>query len=331
MFSNRSMLSQDTSRDKISELVKPNQKQTYLEKQLQIENLEREREATLRLLSEVQSQNFSRSPKPANDKTILLEEARRRAKERSLLRHNEADFIKKFSYEKEAGFVKPEYMEFRKNEKFEEKHEIQENAAEVKHFIDKEYLQLKQELENLRKGSKMSQVLSKNTERSSFLEKNDEKPIFLEKNKEKFVISRKNDEKPVYFSKKDPVFELKYKERPTRDIENSPTSLKLIKTELYTEKLSETLTKREISKKQFNTESSCIEILPENSRKSPTPQRKQTPDMKTSKKDLPEPSFLTISSSLSIAASETTKKKVENSLNHENFAQNNAGNPSRGT
>ena len=298
MFSNRSMLSQDTSRDKISELVKPNQKQTYLEKQLQIENLEREREATLRLLSEVQSQNFSRSPKPANDKTILLEEARRRAKERSLLKHNEADFIKKFSYEKEAGFVKPEYMEFRKNEKFEEKHEIQENAAEVKHFIDKEYLQLKQELENLRKGSKMSQVLSKNTERSSFLEKIDEKPIFLEKKKEKFV---------------------------------SPTSLKLIKTELYTEKLSETLTKREISKKQFNTESSCIEILPENSRKSPTPQRKQTPDMKTSKKDLPEPSFLTISSSLSIAASETTKKKVENSLNHENFAQNNAGNPSRGT
>lgn len=254
MFSNHNFISQSVSKSKISELVIPNQKQAYLEKQLQIESLERDREATLHLLNEAQKQTHS--PKPANERSQLLEEARRRQKERALL----SDI--KPSQQTWDGWEdqEPVCINKEKDSQSSSKLAPKKDAEDFKQFIDKEYLQLKQELENLRKSSKPPEgVKSVN---SSRYEKNiEEVPVKNTEKVAKVVPSvRKTVEKPKVQVKPQPFIEVRFKEKPTRESE-----------EVFVEK-----------KSSFKVESSSIEIIPEN-RKSPLLLTKREVEKKSEK------------------------------------------------
>ena len=248
MYSNRGTCSNQVTREKISELVIVMQKQTYLEKQIQIESLEREREAALRLLSEAQAIH-DRIPQASADQSVLLEEARRRAKERAFLTDMDQKSVKRYqdgTEERETAFNYCRYEQSSKSRtegKTGTKPNIINNdkdAVEFKDLIDEEYLQLKQELEGLKRGSKVVQREVKNPEKSAT---------------------------PSIMHSWDTNIGIKCKERPTRDVETKLFTLKAHQT-LNEAPIDSMSTKRSPSTRLFTTESSRVAIVPDTSRKS---------------------------------------------------------------
>lgn len=231
-----------------------------MDKQLQIESLERDREATLNLLNEAQKQSYS--PKPANERSQLLEEARRRQKERALL----TDF--KPVQQTWDGWEdhEPVFDNKEKESQSSSKLPLKKDADDFKQFIDKEYLQLKQELENLRKCSKPVESLKPAINTSSAGSLN-EAPV---KSAEKVVRTaasvKRTVEKPKVQPKPkpQPFIEVKFKEKPTREKEEN------------------VVVENTQRKNSFRVESSCIEILPEG-RKSPLPLTKREVEKKSEK------------------------------------------------
>ncbi|OMJ91394.1 hypothetical protein SteCoe_6078 [Stentor coeruleus] len=319
MYPNRYASQQNLSNEKIAELVTITQKQTYLEKQIQIESLEREREATLHLLNDVQKTQHAHSPRPSKERSALLEEARRRQKERALLGDQSNKATKKYldgTEEKEPALSlsrfsedkNPRYISERdyslpeqKSQQIIEKQQpidkdIRKNpdeSYEFKLFIDQEYMQLKQELENLRKGPKTIETIQKKPFKTT----------------------------PVSKSyKKEPEVLTQFKEKPTRDIEiiedNYVVSKPQRECEIKTtpppnnpRKTEEIIVKPQNKAKMFKVESSSMDIVPEASRKSPIGNTRKSQDIETSKnsvkkKDVPEMSIQLQNSNLNIAAIE---------------------------
>lgn len=247
---------------------------------MQIEGLEKEREVTLRLLSEAQNVH---EQVPTAEKSVLLEEARRRAKERALLSDFEQKPVKKYldgTEEKEPAYSYSGVSEGRRRNNVKSEVTLDSNqksnkdAVEFKHFIDKEYMQLKQELENLRKGSKVPP--------------NEPKKI------EKPAISKLGHSW-------EPDIEIKYKERPTRDGENLSLRLKVPEKPIENIPIS----KRETTSRAFTTESTRIDIVPDPSRKSPVPSAKVNNELKSLEKSGPK---IETFGSINIPVHESQKK-----------------------
>ncbi|OMJ88007.1 hypothetical protein SteCoe_10163 [Stentor coeruleus] len=271
MIPNRYENSRDFSNERISEL-----KQTYLAKQMQVYSIERK--ANLKLLNDDQKLKSANSPKSTSDRSSLLEEARRRQKERALLKEPDHKVPKNYideTEEKEPALSFSRFSEERSSRYFVD-HDYSisesktnplfnkdttqnnliprfEDSNEFKLCIDQEYLQLKQELENLRKIPRTIEKPQAKSTKTSFLSKS-------------------------YI--KDTPIEVKWKEKPTRDIENQEVNYVVTKPQHENEKItkpvlnipkksSEELIKPSSKPKCFKVESSRIDIIPETSRKSP--------------------------------------------------------------
>ena len=235
--------------------------------------MERDREATLRLLSEAQTIHDRIPPAPA-EKSVMLEEARRRAKERILLSDKPEKPVRRYqdgTEEKEPAFNYSRYEEDSKSRtessvlskptKIMSVNANDKDSVEFKHFIDKEYMQLKQELENLKRGSKITQRETK-------------KPVVPDKSAS-----------PLVSQAWQPEIEIKYKERPTRDVEAMPLRLK-VPQKLAEAPVESVSAKRSPSTRVFTTESSRIDIVPDTSRKSPISSERGNNDRRAQRKSM---------------------------------------------
>lgn len=156
-------------------------------------------------------------------------------------------------------------------------------AEDFKQFIDREYLQLKTELENLRKCSKPVQstafVVEKqsktNSSHSALPERVEKRAGIKQESIAPAFIGKFNKAEKPTGNKKQPFIEVVFKEKPTREKEDSASpqaqNLRSVK---EVDRPSSALVKKS---QPLKVESCSIDIVPEG-RKSPAPQTKRSVD-----------------------------------------------------
>jgi hypothetical protein len=242
-----------------------------------------------------------RDSKQSTKNSQLLEEARRRQKERALLsdlkpsqktwdgwedqdpKYDQKAFkatratrgfdsMAEVSEASEVSEVSQEPFESRSSSNL----SSVKPAEDFKQFIDREYMQLKMELENLRKCSKplvsgefqKEKVIKSNSSYSALPEKIEKK----DRGKSESIAAAfagkfKKAERPS--GQKQPFIEVVYKERPTRDREGSES------TKPSPPEIQRPNSALPSKNQPLKLESSSIEITPD-TRKSPTPVTKRS-------------------------------------------------------
>ena len=191
-------------------------------------------------------------------------------------------------------------------------------AEDFKQFIDREYLQLKTELENLRKCSKPVQSSAFTAEKQS--KANSSHSVLPERVEKRAGIKQESiapafigkfskAEKPTG-SKKQPFIEVVFKEKPTRDKDNSVSpQAQHLRSVQEPDRPNSALGKKS---QPLKVESCSIDIVPEG-RKSPVPQTKRSADdRKTHEYEKVAPTGLQKGSS-GRAASVNTAEKYQDS------------------